>query len=445
MKYNSPLGKNIPWPIVLFFILFFFFLLNFSKLLHAELLTIEKRGGLADAYFFPDDSTDLIEAFLLIKSGAFHGDGPEGLAHYLEHLVWLSVVNPDGRGTTARHDGAWINGLMTAYSIKGKPAELDAYLQTLAKIFEPPSLDEAFMREEIDIVRREYDYRVLEKPLHSIYRGIDTHLFGEIGRGRTTLGTPESIAELTPKAAIALHARTHVPANAVLFIMGNADLETVEPLVQKHFGGIAAGTPPPRYEASPFQERREVSATSIERLTEPWLIYSKRIKLDMPTPKDVLQRRLSLLYSIWDSTLEGSLAKPLRFDNFITNRFDLDLTAIEPGEVWMTFDAVPDDGVDLADVLMAFEDTLQALAKDGIPQATFERIRNKRLASLDRSSGRRWLALDLVVDQIGDDAEPIGAETYITRYGATTLKEVDALMRALAGSGDVVALSVSPK
>ncbi|MEM7044732.1 MAG: hypothetical protein AAF543_18130, partial [Pseudomonadota bacterium] len=72
-------------------------------------MAIDQRGGLADAYFHPDKTPDLIEVYLIVKSGGFdEGDEPDGLAHYLEHLVWLSAVDPDGRATTARHDGAQI-------------------------------------------------------------------------------------------------------------------------------------------------------------------------------------------------------------------------------------------------------------------------------------------------------------------------------------------------
>lgn len=445
MKYQSPFTFYFLHLTVLFSSFALVSSFGLSKILHAELLTIDKRGGLAGVYFFPDRSPDLIETFLFIKSGAFYDEGREGLAHYLEHLVWLNAVNPDGRATTARHDGASLDGLTTTYSLKGKPEELDAYLETLTKVFEPPSLDEAFMREEVDIIKREYDYRVLERPLYPVYRDIQTHLFGKMGRGRAALGTPETISKFTPEAAVALHARTHVPANAVLFIMGNADLETVEPLVEKHFGGMAAGSPPPRYERSAFQERREILETSVEGLTSPRLIYAKRIMLETPLAKDRLQLRLSLLHSIWDSTLEGSLAKPLRFDDFITNNFSLSLSSIEPGEVLMTFNAVPDEGVELSSLLKAFEETLKVLADDGIPGATFERIRDKRLAALDDAVGRRWLALDLVADQIANEAEPISAETYIERFGGTTLDELNVLVHALSGPGDVVAVSVSPK
>ncbi|MBC6445439.1 MAG: hypothetical protein GDA50_08520 [Alphaproteobacteria bacterium GM202ARS2] len=74
---------------------------------YAELLMLDERGGLAGVYFYRDKTPDSVEVYLAIKSGGFdEGDAPEGLAPYLEHLVWPSAVNPDGRLTTARHDGA---------------------------------------------------------------------------------------------------------------------------------------------------------------------------------------------------------------------------------------------------------------------------------------------------------------------------------------------------
>ncbi len=411
----------------------------------AKLITIEERGGLAGAYFFPDRTPDLIGVFLFIKSGGFYGDGPDGLAHYLEHLVWLSAVNPDGLATTARDDGAKVDGWLTTYFLKGKPEELSTYLETLAKVFEPPSLDETFMREEVEIIKREYDYRIVEDSLYPVSRDIETRLFGDEGRGRSTIGTPESIAALTPDLAMELHARTHVPANAVLFIMGNADRKTVLPLVEKHFGNIASGNAPEPYQTSPLQEGREIVETRVEGLTSDRLVYTKRIKLEAPIAQDLLRRRLSLLYAIWDSTLEGSLAKPLRFDDFIASEFSVGFDVLAPDEVLMIFNAVPDEGVDLSKLLTAFEETIEAIAEDGIPEATFERIKKKRLDFLDHSKGRRWLALDLVRHQTIDHAEPIDSKTYIERLGETTRDEMNDLVRALASPGQVAAALVSPE
>lgn len=412
--------------------------------LRAELLQIESRGGLAGAYVFTHEELDRVDAYLLIKSGGFDEDGPEGLGHYLEHLVWLNTIGADRSESTARDDGAWINGGMTGYSMEGTPDGLDSYLETLSKAFEPPALEDAFMLEERDIVLREYDYRILEKPLHPVHRDVEIRLFGKEGRGRSVLGTQESIAALTPEAAIALHARTHVPANAVLFILGNTDLATAEPLIRKHFGSLPAGNPPPKRVPSPFQQKREIEKTSVQGIASDQLIYAKRIRREPTIPEDRLQVRLDLLYAILDSTLEGSLAKPLRFDDFIARHFSLDLYAIEHGDVALYFDAAPDEGISLSVLMEAFEDTLQAIADQGIPKETFDRIKNKRLSALKQSASKRERARRLIIDQIEFHANPIDPETYIERYAQTTLDDVNVLVRALAGEGQVAATLVSP-
>lgn len=246
-------------------------------------------------------------------------------------MVWLNAIDPDGRTTTARHDGARITGDITVYSLKGAPEELDAFLATMAKVFEPPSLNEGFMLEERDIVRREYEYRVSEAKTYPIVRSLMKQLFGDAPRAHSVIGTPEGIALMTPEAALDLHARTHVPANAVLFVIGNAGFATLTGLVDKHLGGMPAGNPSPPLVSPPYQERREIIETSIDSAPAEQIIYLKRVKLDMPIEKDQLGRQLDLLYVILDSTLEGSLAKPLRYENFIARWYALTLTAIEPG------------------------------------------------------------------------------------------------------------------
>ena len=401
-------------------------------------------AALAGAYFYPDKTPDLIEVFLIIKSGPDdEGEGPEGLAHYLEHLVWLSAVNPDGRATTARHDGARMTEELTIYSLKGPPDELDGYLATMAKVFQTPSLDEPFMLEERDIVQREYDYRVVESRTYPIARKLITSLFGDAPIARSVMGTPESISKMTPKAALELHAHTHVPANAVLFVIGNSELKTTARLVDKHLGGVPAGQPLPRPLPPPFQERREVIETSVEGASLEQIIYLKRVKLEAPITRDELGRQLDLLHAILDSTLEGGLAKPLRYDNFIARRYALDLKPIAADDVLMTFEAAPDEGVALSDLLTAFEATLETIAEKTIPEATFQRIMKKRLSALESVQGKRRPAIRLIMTQTAYDAEPIDPKTEIERYGQTTLDDVNALVRALAGTGDVAAALVS--
>ncbi|MGI9486312.1 MAG: hypothetical protein ACR2RF_10640 [Geminicoccaceae bacterium] len=43
----------------------------------------------------------------------------------------------------------------------------------------------------------------------------------------------------------------------------------------------------------------------------------------------------------------------------------------------LTFEAAPDQGVALLELLTAFEGTLQTIAEKGVPQATFDRIMKK--------------------------------------------------------------------
>ncbi|MEM7045813.1 MAG: insulinase family protein, partial [Pseudomonadota bacterium] len=255
--------------------------------------------------------------------------------------------------------------------------------------------------------------------------------------------TPEGIAAMTPEAALDLHARTHVPANAVLFIIGNSDLPTATRLVDEHLGNIPAGDPPPKRPPSPFEERREIIEVDVEGSSSEQVIYLKRVRLDTPIARDRLGRQLDLLYAILDSTLDGSLAKPLRYDDFIARWYALSLTAIEPAEVLLTFEAAPDQGVALPDLLAAFENTLQTIADEGVPAATFDRIMKKQLSALEAIQHKRRPAIRLVISQTANDAAPIGPKTEISRYGQTTLDDVNDLIRALAGSGSVAAALVS--
>ncbi|MBC6445433.1 MAG: insulinase family protein [Alphaproteobacteria bacterium GM202ARS2] len=414
--------------------------------LHAELLTIEERGGLSGAYFYPDHGPDSVEVYLIIKSGGFdEGDGPDGIAHYLEHLVWLSTSAPDGQATAARHEGAWITPDITVYSLLGPPEDLDTFLATIANVFALPSVDEHFMIEERDVVLREYDFRYADDTSYPIARRLNRQLFGDAPMGGSVAGTPETIATMTPAMAFALHARTHVPTNAVLFITGKANIATVKRLVAKHLGDIPAGDPPPERAYASFHGRREISETSVKNAPYEQIIYAKRVKLNTLIPRDELSVKLSLLESILDSSREGSLAKPLHYDDFIARWYHIEFLAIEPGEILFIFKAAPDYGVVLSDLLNAFEDIVQAIADKGIPKATFDRIKKKRLSALHRGESRRERVIRLVQDQTAYDAAPIDPKTEDSRYEAITLDDVNRLMQAIAGPGDVAAALISPE
>ena len=162
----------------------------------AELIKIDTDTALKSVYLIPDDTAETVRVSAVILAGEADSDGPEGLAHYLEHLIFWHADGVSNRVFHNRGGNAWVNGIITNYYTDGPKAELDDLFAFAGRLVTPPALDPAFMADEKRIVAREYDLRVSENPRSRVRQRMNRKLYSDNPVGRSLIGTPQSIESL---------------------------------------------------------------------------------------------------------------------------------------------------------------------------------------------------------------------------------------------------------
>ena len=141
-----------------------FYAAGASKAQKPEIIPISS-AIFANALLIHNPEIEDIYLYLVFPSGEAANPFDEGLAHYVEHLAWLSAFGGSDN-SKERPSNAWTNQFSTGYSRIAREGDLYNALEQLIAVSEPFSLDKDFALQERSIILREYDYRVAESPFY---------------------------------------------------------------------------------------------------------------------------------------------------------------------------------------------------------------------------------------------------------------------------------------
>ncbi len=400
----------------------------------AELIEIETDTALKAVYLIPDETVETVRVSAVILAGEADSDGPEGLAHYLEHLMFWHADGVSSRVFHNRGGNAWVNGIITNYYTDGPKSEIDDLFAFAGRLVTPPTLDPEFMADEKRIVAREYDMRVSENPRSRVRQRMNRELYGGNPVGRSLIGTPESIESLDFEAVEQFRSQYYVPSNMVLIASGNLDQEVVRNQVEAKFGGSRAGS---------LNTQNWRGLAPAETLSSSIELFDDQTKLDSYQYSSLSNwagsgDRLQDIYTVGflaellSSNLPGSLAKPLEINEFIVSSYSIGLDRKLRDQVQFVFQARPDDGVAPETVSVKLRESLVELAESGAPQKSLDRIRKRFLREADRRLDEPNYIIGRALRNLTAGLEPNGAEDHRERIEAVTKADVDTLIRAVA-------------
>lgn len=398
-------------------------------------------GPFRSVYLVPDSQAGFDRLELIVQAGEMDNTGPEGLAHYTEHLAWISQIGT-GR-LSSRHSNAWTTDRATGYFVSGPGSDLPSNMRRLLGVHLPFDLPEKFMLEERDIVLREFDQRMLEWPYASVYRDIGRILYGDGPLSRTTIGTAKSISTFTVEAAREFHQRTHAHSNSVLIASGSLKPEALQSeLQQRKANELSKPVPIPAPPVAPIRDEQMVE---LPRLSAEELVYAKIVDVTLYSSGARLQVTVDMLGQLLDSALEGGIAGPLRYDAFIARSFDLGLSLNAGTHLEMWFSARPDSGVSLDTLQQAFELALQSSSEAGIPEQSFNKVKQRYLADVTNTDDKPEFTRRVLRQQIMNRLPPLGYSDILNAAQTVTLGDVEQLYRALIGDGRLVIRQLYPR
>lgn len=397
--------------------------------------------GFAAAYLVPsDEAQTTITAY--VPFSEMDNTGTLGLAHYVEHLAWENAFG--GAPDMDRHSNAYTTTDHIGYFVTVPREDLVQNVQTLAKIAQPLAVDAEFARQEIGIIAREYDYAVAENPYHDIFEQFYIRHYGNDARARSIIGTPQTIAAFSYEEAKAWHSATHQRSAVTMVISGNHSASEAEDALSTVLDtpSPAAAPLPPRAQMNVAARKGGIRVISSSQLAQPQLFWGRLAAHPGGVSAIEAQAQIDLLFTLLDSTLDGSMAGPLRFDARIAQAYDFALYLAAPLQVSMTLtSARPDTGVTLQDLASAIDETLAAIAETGVPEATLTRIQTRMLRDLDQQDPAD-LAAGFIADAVGQRRAPFDAAQYRAALQSATAQDLTIWLRALAQSPSVVDLII---
>lgn len=404
----------------------------------ADIQKLDTNTSLRTVYLLPDADAELVSVAMIVLAGEVDWEGPEGLSHYLEHLVFWHADNVRGESIHSREGNAWVNGLITTYFNRGEISQLEDMIKFARRVLDPPGIARAFMLGERDVVSREYDLRVLENPEWRVFTDLRRQLYDNHPVSRSVIGTPDSINALTLQHAFEFHGRFYHPENSILLISGNISATRLKSLIESGFSDYSDQSPDKSNLHLQDWRNTRVAGT-LDSSTEYKEKQAKSSRLiygslsNWQSEFGIVQSQYVFQFAqrLLESALPGSIAKPLRLDNFVISSYELSVGRLLNDQAELNLIAWPDNGVSLEEASDKIRWAIKKTGDEGVPQKSFDRIKKRWIQTATRESSSSDTLMWRAWHHISHGLEPNSQEDHLRRIEAVTLTELNSLMRAL--------------
>jgi zinc protease len=193
----------------------------------------------------PDRRAPVVTHMVWYKNGA--ADDPaskSGIAHFLEHLMFKGTARwPAGEFSKivagfGGQENAFTSYDYTAYFQRVPKAHLKDMMEYEADRMTGLSFDEDVVAPERNVVLEERRMRVDADPGAQLSEEYMGALFLHHPYGLPVIGWEHEIETLSRDDAFAYYRRFYTPANAILVVAGDTDIDTVRKLAEDSYGAV---------------------------------------------------------------------------------------------------------------------------------------------------------------------------------------------------------------
>jgi len=321
----------------------------------------------------------------------------EGMAHFLEHMLFLGTAKYPDEGEYRRFmqanggtNNAYTASDHTNYSFDVRHEALAQALDRFAQFFIAPSFNPAFVAREVNAVHNEA-MRHLQNDFRrdwSVRR--ELYLPGS-GESKFSTGNKDTLARATPQAVRAFYEQHYSAHRMALAITGRASLDELERLARQHFSAV------PRREVSKaphepsFQPRKAALRMAfVEPARE---LRQLNLEFVVPATRPMFASRSdTLLDALLERGGPGGLQQRLK-DEGLANAVGSSIWERTPqyGSLRLTIDLTPDGEREHQRVLGLVFSYLDFLRRAPFPQALFDdsaRVGALKETFADRGEGR---------------------------------------------------------
>ncbi len=199
-----------------------------------------------------------LELRLAVNAGSLHeAEAGSGVAHFLEHMLFNGTERYPGNELTTVLQGigvefgpdinAYTSYDATVYELALRSdveEDVNLAFDVLAQWAHAATINPDDVEDERGVVRDEYrlGYETAEGVVRAAFpRAYDA---GTPYEGRLPIGSIEGIEGITAQDLRDFYEKWYVPSNMAVIAVGHLRLDTLEDLVEKHFGAIPEGQDP---------------------------------------------------------------------------------------------------------------------------------------------------------------------------------------------------------
>ncbi|MDR6715393.1 zinc protease [Pseudomonas hunanensis] len=202
-------------------------------------------------YLREDHRAPLVSVQLWYHVGSsYEPPGHSGLSHLLEHLMFegSSKLAPGEYSTLVSRLGGEPNALTThdatCFPVTLPSSRLEVVLEAMADAMASATLDPAAFARELQVVMAERRSTVDDNPLALAIEAAQRLAHGTSTYATPVIGHQADLEQMTWAQVSTWYQSWYHPNNATLVVVGDLDLERLQPLVERHFGPIPANRLP---------------------------------------------------------------------------------------------------------------------------------------------------------------------------------------------------------
>ena len=400
----------------------------FKRLCMAALLAVglTSTGAWAQAQSFtlsngmtlivkPDRRAPTVAHMVWVRVGSMDEvDGTSGVAHVLEHMLFKGTPSvPPGEFSRrvvalGGRDNAFTSREATAYHQQVPADQLEAVMRLEADRFANNQWpDDEFVR-EIEVVKEERRQRTEDSPRALFFEQFSATAWVAHPFRRPIVGWMSDLQAMTAEDVRAFYRQWYMPANAVVVVAGDVEVDRVRQWAERYYGVIPARAVPAR---KPRDEPAQQGPRCLDyraAADQALVVLGYKVPhVVNPTNEDAATTdalALTLLAAVLDGHDGARLGRALvqgqggrRLADSVSASHGL--SGRGPQMFYLT--AVPAPGVSPDVVMSALKTQVQRVAREGVSAAELQRVKTQWTASeiykLDsvfnqaNELGRQWL------------------------------------------------------
>ena len=372
--------------------------------------------------------------------------GRTGFAHLFEHLMFRGSKNvgPEEHMRLVREAGGELNAYtsfdVTVYWETFPSNYLDRMLWLEADRMASLDISVENFTKEREVVKEERRVNYETPPYGRLMEDVLSHTYEVYPYKHPPIGSMEDIDAAAVEDVRQFHATYYRPNNATLVLVGDFDSREALALIEKRFGGIPAGAPPPRVEAEE-PERKAPREVRVRYPNAPLAAVVTSYLLPPVSHPD--RHALEIAAAILSNGQSSRLYRRLVYEERAA------VSSFGQGQFFMGPSfffgaAIANQGKDAGELAASLEAVLAGMREKPVTEEELEKARNQFIARFVTGRESMQAKADFLAQcavQLGD---PERYNTELERYQKVTAEDVQRVMKQYLDPARQVKIWVEP-